>query len=56
MSDRRLGDPPILIAKAERVAQLLDWKAKHSDLKTIIKTAWDWHKTTSLEKSDNYAD
>lgn len=40
---RREGDPDILVAKVEKVQKLLRWKARHSDLETIMKTAWRWH-------------
>lgn len=42
--DRRFpGDPPILIAEAAKAKTVLGWEAKHSDLKTIVQTAWNWH-------------
>lgn len=42
--DRRAGDPEILVADATRAQIILDWTPKHSDLETIIKTAWSWKK------------
>jgi len=42
-ADRRVGDPPILVAQADQAAKILNWKPKYSDLETIIKTAWAWH-------------
>ena len=41
---RRPGDPVRLIAKAEKIKKELSWRAKHSDLETIVKSAWEWHK------------
>ncbi|MDD3679230.1 MAG: UDP-glucose 4-epimerase GalE [Patescibacteria group bacterium] len=41
--ERRAGDPARLIAKAEKIKKELGWKAKYSDLETIIKSAWKWH-------------
>jgi len=41
---RRRGDPVRLIAKAEKIKKELGWRAEYSDLKTIIKSAWQWHK------------
>ncbi len=35
---RRAGDPPELVASADRAKQLLDWEAQYSDLQTIVKT------------------
>ena len=43
-STRREGDPDILVAKVEKIEKVLGWKAQYSDLKTIISTAWKWHK------------
>ena len=43
MVERRAGDPPILVASAERANKLLGWTPKHSDLKTLISSAWKWH-------------
>lgn len=44
--DRRPGDPPHLVADPRRAAQVLGWTAQHSDLDTIIKTAWRWTNRT----------
>jgi len=35
---RRAGDPADLVASSDVAEQLLNWKAKHSDLKTIFTT------------------
>jgi UDP-glucose 4-epimerase len=43
-SPRRPGDPPILVAEANRARELLGWAAERSDLATIITDAWRWHK------------
>lgn len=42
---RRNGDPAILVASSARIKNELGWKPKYSDLETIIKNAWDWHRT-----------
>jgi UDP-glucose 4-epimerase len=42
---RRVGDPAVLVASAEKAQKELGFKPKYSDLETIIKTAWNWHKT-----------
>jgi len=39
----RPGDPAILVAEPGRSRKLLGWTPQHSDLDTIIKTAWRWH-------------
>lgn len=42
-SDRRRGDPPILVASPAKIYNELGWEARHRDLKEIIATAWKWH-------------
>ncbi|GAB6098354.1 UDP-glucose 4-epimerase GalE [Halanaerocella petrolearia] len=41
---RRPGDPATLIASSEKIKRELGWKPKYGELKTIIDTAWKWHK------------
>jgi UDP-glucose 4-epimerase len=41
-SPRRAGDPPTLIARAERIRAQLNWQPRLDDLDTIVRTAWDW--------------
>jgi UDP-glucose 4-epimerase len=41
---RRAGDPPVLVADSQRLQEHLRWKPRYSDLQTIIKSAWEWHK------------
>ena len=41
---RRAGDPPKLIASAEKAIRELGWKPKLPKLDEIVRTAWDWHK------------
>ncbi|MGB9637243.1 MAG: UDP-glucose 4-epimerase GalE [Microgenomates group bacterium] len=42
---RRAGDPAAIYADNSKIKKVLGWEPKHSDLETIIKTAWNWHKT-----------
>lgn len=42
-SPRRPGDPPALVASAEKARRVLGWQPVHTDLDEIIRTAWDWH-------------
>ena len=44
-SDRRPGDPAVLVASSEKITKELGWSPKYPDLETIIKTAWNWHNT-----------
>jgi UDP-arabinose 4-epimerase len=39
---RRPGDPPALVADPGRAAELFGWRARLSDLETIIRTALTW--------------
>jgi UDP-glucose-4-epimerase GalE len=43
-SPRRPGDPPILVAAAARAKELLGWQPRLSDLASIVRTAWEWHR------------
>jgi UDP-glucose 4-epimerase len=40
---RRPGDPPILIANADKATLELGWMPQHSELDNIIESAWRWH-------------
>ena len=40
---RRPGDAPVLVADPGLAAELLGWRARCSDLGTIIHTAFAWH-------------
>lgn len=42
-AERRLGDSDILVADPTRIKNDLGFSPQHSDLETIIKTAWSWH-------------
>ncbi len=49
-SARRPGDPACLVADASRARDVLKWEPQHSDLHTIVSSAWEWHqKKTSPE-------
>lgn len=41
---RRPGDPPRLVAAAEKARRDLGWKPKYPKLEQIISMAWAWHK------------
>ncbi len=44
-SPRREGDPAVLIASSEKIQRELGWKRKYPDLKTIVESAWQWHRS-----------
>ena len=41
---RRAGDPPTVVASADKALKLLNWQACHSDLDNIIQTTWNIYK------------
>ncbi|MGD0877620.1 MAG: UDP-glucose 4-epimerase GalE [Anaerolineales bacterium] len=42
-SPRRPGDAPRLVAAPEKIRKELGWTPRHTELKDIISSAWDWH-------------
>jgi UDP-glucose 4-epimerase len=44
-SPRREGDAPRLVASSEKIRRELGWTPMHPDLKDIMTSAWDWHRT-----------
>lgn len=40
---RRPGDPARLVASPEKIRRELGWVPRHSDLKEILESAWEWH-------------
>jgi UDP-glucose 4-epimerase len=43
-SPRRPGDPPELVASAEKIRDELGWLPEHSSIEDILATAWNWQK------------
>ncbi len=41
---RRIGDPTYLVADPTAAREALKFRTEHSDLATIIRTAWAWHR------------
>ena len=42
---RRAGDPAVLVASSAKFQQDFDWQMSYSDVDTILRTAWDWHRS-----------
>jgi UDP-glucose 4-epimerase len=42
---RRAGDPPALVAASEKIQRELGWRPRYTDLRPIVETAWNWHRT-----------
>lgn len=47
ISNRRPGDPPILIASNDLAKRELKWKPKLSSLENMIRSQWEWQKKNS---------
>lgn len=47
IAPRRSGDAGVLIANPTKIQRELGFKPKYSDLETIVKTAFKWHKRNS---------
>ena len=46
---RRAGDPPSLIARAERVRQVLGWSPRHDNLEAIVRSQLEWERRLQRE-------
>lgn len=49
MAQRRSGDADILIADPTYIKSDLKFDPKFSDLKTIVKSAWEWHRKLKMK-------
>jgi UDP-glucose 4-epimerase len=41
---RRAGDPAVLVASSEKIRRVLGWNPQHTDIESIVRSAWEWHK------------
>lgn len=48
---RRPGDPPALVAAAERIRATLGWRPRHDDIDAIIRHALDWERMLAMESA-----
>ncbi|HEX5787256.1 MAG TPA: UDP-glucose 4-epimerase GalE [Woeseiaceae bacterium] len=51
---RRAGDPPELVAVAERVRAVLGWAPRYDDLDTIVRTSLEWERRIARRERDVY--
>ena len=51
---RRAGDPPELIAVAERVREVLGWTPQFDDLDTIVRTSLEWERKIAARDPTAY--
>ena len=49
---RRPGDPPVLVASAERAASVLRWRASRPQIEAMVGSAWAWRR----RNPEGYAD
>jgi len=52
VGERRAGDPPVLVARATRAAELLGWRATRPGLDEMVESAWRWRQA----HPDGYGD
>jgi UDP-glucose-4-epimerase GalE len=45
LAPRRAGDPAALYASADKARSELGWAPRFSDIRSIVGTAWEWHRT-----------
>jgi UDP-glucose 4-epimerase len=49
---RRAGDPPVLVAAADRIRKVLGWQPRHDDLDFIAQTALRWERRLQQQPMD----
>ncbi len=49
---RRAGDPPVLVARSTRAAEVLGWRAARPSLEEMVGSAWRWRQ----DHAAGYAD
>jgi len=42
---RRAGDPPVLVARSTRAAEVLGWRPERPSLEAMVGSAWEWRRT-----------
>jgi UDP-glucose 4-epimerase len=43
-SERRPGDPAVLVASSQKIQDELGWNPQHPELTDIVSSAWEWHR------------
>jgi UDP-glucose 4-epimerase len=49
---RRAGDPPVLVAAADRIRSVLGWQPRHDDLDAIVRTALAWEQRLQRQPAE----
>ncbi len=52
--ERRAGDPPELVAIAEKVRSVLGWKPQYDDLDSIVRTSLEWERKIAARDPSAY--
>ena len=52
---RRAGDPPSLVADPARARARLGLTTPHSDIDTIVRTAWEWYQSRRTAPTERLA-
>ncbi len=50
MSERRAGDPAVIVAKSDKIRGLLGWAPQHNNLEQIVQQALTWEKKLLTKK------
>jgi len=48
-SDRRAGDPPVLVGSSDKARKVLGWQPQYPNLEEILAHAWQWHQQRHRE-------
>ncbi len=43
-TERRPGDPAVLVASSQKIRSELGWEPKHPELDDIVRSAWEWRR------------
>jgi UDP-glucose-4-epimerase GalE len=49
-SPRREGDPPVLVARADKAQRHLEWVPRHSAIENIVRDAWNWEQKNRIQR------
>jgi UDP-glucose 4-epimerase len=51
---RRAGDPPVLIAAADKIKHVVGWSPQYDSLETIVTSALDWERKIAKQDPSAY--
>lgn len=51
---RRAGDPPVLVAVADKIHETIGWTPKFDDLDTIVRTSLEWERKIAAKDPEAY--